>query len=65
MTIYILYTLAKIRLDMQDHSLKAWVGQNMIIEKKFAPEMNVITKVRAKIRGACFRRDGNMGYFAP
>lgn len=37
----------------------------MIIEKKLAPEIKVMTRVRARIRGACFRRDGNMGYLAP
>jgi hypothetical protein len=37
----------------------------MIIEKKLAPEMNVMTRVRARILGACFRRDGNIGYLAP
>lgn len=36
-----------------------------MIEKKFAPLINVITKVKAKMRGACLRRDGNMGYLAP
>jgi hypothetical protein len=37
----------------------------MMMEKKLAPEMNVITRVRARIRGACCKRAGNMGYFAP
>ena len=36
----------------------------MRIEKKLAPEMKVITSVRARVRGACLRRLGNMGNFA-
>lgn len=37
----------------------------MMIEKKLAPEMNVMTNVSARMRGACSRRDGNMGYLVP
>lgn len=44
---------------------KACVGQNMRMEKKLAPEMNVMTKVRARMRGSCCRRFGNIGFFAP
>ena len=37
----------------------------MMMEKKLAPEMKVMTRVRARIRGACFRREGNIGCLAP
>jgi len=37
----------------------------MMMEKKLAPEMNVMTRVRARIRGACLSLEGNIGCFAP
>ncbi len=46
------------------YTLKACVGQKNRIEKKLAPEMKVITRVRARMRGACLRRAGNIGYGA-
>lgn len=36
----------------------------MRMEKKLAPEMNVMTSVRTRVQGACFMRLGNMGYLA-
>lgn len=35
-----------------------------MIEKKFAPEIKVMTSVRARMRGACCRRRGNIGNLA-
>lgn len=37
----------------------------MSTEKKFAPEMNVITRVMPSVRGSCLRRLGKMGYSVP
>ncbi len=31
---------------------------------KLAPDMKVIMRVSARIRGLCFKRAGNMGYLA-
>ena len=36
----------------------------MRYEKKLAPEMKVISKVRDRMRGSCLRRFGNIGYGA-
>jgi hypothetical protein len=37
----------------------------MMTEKKLAPEIKVMIRVRARIRGSRKRRDGNMGNLAP
>lgn len=47
------------------YTLNDCVGQNMMTEKKFAPEMNVMMRVRPRVRGSCFKRVGKMGYLAP
>lgn len=47
------------------YTLNDWVGQNMITEKKLAPEMKVITRVKPRVRGSCFKRLGKIGYLAP
>ena len=47
------------------YTLNACVGQKSRIETKFAPEMKVMTSVKARILGSCLRREGNMGNFAP
>lgn len=46
------------------YTLKAWVGQKSRTEKKLAPEMKVMTRVSMRMRGACFRRAGNIGNLA-
>jgi hypothetical protein len=40
------------------------VGQNIKIEKKFAPDIAVITKVKESTRASLFIRDGNIGNLA-
>jgi len=40
------------------------VGQKSSTEKKLAPEMKVMTRVKARMRGDCLRRAGNIGYLA-
>lgn len=47
------------------YMLNDWVGQKRSTEKKLAPEMKVMTRVSARIRGLCLNREGNMGYLAP
>lgn len=47
-----------------DHELNASTGQNIRMEKKLAPLMKVMTRVRIRVRGACARRFGNIGYGA-
>lgn len=47
------------------YTLNDCVGQNIITEKKLAPEMKVMTNVKPRVRGSCFKRLGKMGYFAP
>ena len=43
-------------------TLNGWcTNQNMMIEKKFAPEMNVMTRVKLRMRGSCLSRLGNIG----
>ena len=46
------------------YTLNACVGQKRRTEKKLAPDMKVMTRVRARIRGLCFKRAGNMGNLA-
>ena len=46
------------------YTLNACVGQKRRTEKKLAPDMKVITRVKARMRGLCFRRAGNMGNLA-
>ena len=43
------------------YTLKACVGQNIIREKKFAPEINVMIRVRTSVRFSCCRRRGKIG----
>ena len=39
------------QVSLEDEDLSAY--QNICIEKKLAPEMNVMTKVNDRIRGSC------------
>ena len=36
------------------------MGQKRRTEKKFAPEMKVMIRVSTRMRGDCFRREGNL-----
>lgn len=47
------------------YTLYDWVGQNIMTEKKLAPEMKVMMSVMIRIRELCHRRFGNMGYLVP
>lgn len=46
------------------YMLSLCTGHQTSTEKKFAPDAKVISRIRIKFRGFCFRRPGNMGHFA-